>query len=266
MMDERLTAEHMTILQAPFPVEEIEFLRGKAYVTEMAVTTRIEVVDPAWTFEVTQTYHRDNRAVAVGRLTILSATRGNIGMGEDAFPSKDSVQKGSDPNREVNDPEKSAATDCLKRCARLFGIGRYLLTLPKNVTDENSYRKWLTGQNGSKTKTKKVVANTAHSEYEVQSSSQQPVSTEPVEDMIISHVLKTAKSGKNYHSFKTASGRLASVWSRQLFIDAGWIDENDWQILDRLQDGLDIPVMLVPDGDYWKVVEVAACTFEDIPM
>jgi len=39
-----------------------------------------------------------------------------------------------------------AATDSFKRAARLFGIGRYLLTLPSSVKDEQSLGRWFASQ------------------------------------------------------------------------------------------------------------------------
>jgi hypothetical protein len=47
---------------------------------------------------------------------------------------------------EANQAAKSAATDALKRAARLFGVGRYLLDLPNSVKDEKSLGTWLRQQ------------------------------------------------------------------------------------------------------------------------
>jgi len=60
--------------------------------------------------------------------------------------SRSKKETGNTYTTEANEGEKSAATDALKRCARLFGIGRYLLTLPDNVKDVDSMARWLKSQ------------------------------------------------------------------------------------------------------------------------
>jgi hypothetical protein len=128
-----LTNEHVRTLTDYFPPADHEFLQGRAYITEAAITARIEEVDPSWTFAIMDVQQRDNRIIVQAALSIQDVTRDNIGMAE--VRAKD--------GREVNDAEKAAATDALKRCARLFGVGRYLLTLPKSVNDVQSLSTWM---------------------------------------------------------------------------------------------------------------------------
>lgn len=132
-----LTAQDLQLLQAPFAANDHEFLQGKAYITESAITRRIEAVDPAWTLEQVSLFNRsdDSTVVCTMRLTIKGTWRDGVGMS--------SVVKMKSGNGEANEAEKSAATDALKRAARLFGIGRYLLDLPDNVRDANSMAKYL---------------------------------------------------------------------------------------------------------------------------
>lgn len=137
-----LTADDLAILKRPFPANDHEFIRGFVYITESAIMNRIDEVDPAASFELLETPRiRDNagtngtpRVIAVGKLTIKGAVRMNTGMA-DAQLTKDNVETG--------EPEKSATTDALKRCARLFGIGRYLLYVPRNVKDIQALARWL---------------------------------------------------------------------------------------------------------------------------
>ena len=149
-MSEKLTREDLAILQAPFPVEAHKFYRGLVYLHEEPITERIEEVDPAFGFRITQSYYRGHRPIAVGELTIKGCTRGNTGMDEVKFRKAEA--KPTAPANESNDGEKNAATDAFKRCARLFGVGRYLLTLPKDsegnctVTDERTLAAWLVKQ------------------------------------------------------------------------------------------------------------------------
>lgn len=55
------------------------------------------------------------------------------------------IEYQKDSDRESGEPEKGAVTDALKRCARLFGIGRYLLDDPPKVNGGNDaeFNKWL---------------------------------------------------------------------------------------------------------------------------
>lgn len=128
-----LTPEDTQILNGLFPFEQHEFNRGFVYISEQAVCTRLEQIDPSWHWDIKSVQIRDNAAVVVGTLTVKGVTREGVGM--------DKVLENA------GEAEKSAATDALKRAARLFGIGRYLLDNPK----EGDFKKWLAGQhNGQK--------------------------------------------------------------------------------------------------------------------
>jgi hypothetical protein len=140
-----LTTEDLNILKAPFAANEHKFLRGLAYITEYAITERMDVVDPSWAFSIQEVVNREGTITIIGNLTIKGVTRSNVGM--------DSVRETKDGNSEANEAEKSTATDALKRCARLFGIGRYLLALPKDVRDEQSMAAWLNAQGESQKRT-----------------------------------------------------------------------------------------------------------------
>lgn len=122
-----LTQEQLDILKQPFEPRDVSFVRGFAYGTEDAIADRIEMVDPSWTFERLSIEARDKYVVATFRLTICGVWRDGVGM-----EKLDSQA----------DPDKSAATDALKRAARLFGIGRYFQGLPSSVKDDATYTKW----------------------------------------------------------------------------------------------------------------------------
>lgn len=132
-----LTATHLATLQRKFKADEHEFLRGFCYITEAAITERMDEVDPAWTFAILDKYTRDNQAVVVARLTILNASRDGVGMQPLTITVKGEVKENP------SEPEKGAATDALKRAARLFGVGRYLLTLPDSIKDVTALAAWL---------------------------------------------------------------------------------------------------------------------------
>lgn len=135
-----LTKDDLSILKQPFAASEHEFLKGNAYITEAAITERIEQIDPAWTLEQVSMFNRadSNQVVCTMRLTIKGVWRDGVGMSQ--------ITKLKSGDGEANEAEKSAATDAMKRAARLFGIGRYLLSLPDGVRDPVSMKDYLEGK------------------------------------------------------------------------------------------------------------------------
>jgi len=123
-----LTKEDLEILQRKFGPQEHEFLRGFAYITEDAVTARIEEVDPSWSLEVLHISTNGNNAVVHVRMTVKGVARDGVGMQQIM--------------ERAGEAEKGAATDAMKRAARLFGVGRYLISAPNN---ENEFKRWLVG-------------------------------------------------------------------------------------------------------------------------
>jgi len=131
-----LTKEDLHILRSRFAAQEHEFHRGNAYLTESAIATRIEEVDPSWTLEIVSKDKREDIYTIVVRLTIGGVFRDGVGMASALFDSKTGTT-------EVNEPEKSAATDAFKRAARLFGIGRYILDFPDDIKDMGALKRYL---------------------------------------------------------------------------------------------------------------------------
>lgn len=138
-----LTKEDLAVLQFPFKANEHEFLKDNAYITEGAITDRIETVDPSWTLEQISLFNRadSNQVVCTMRLTIKGVWRDGVGM--------TAITKLKSGAGDANEAEKAAATDALKRAARLFGIGRYLLDLPSSVVNVETLRNYLYATFGS---------------------------------------------------------------------------------------------------------------------
>lgn len=132
-----LTREQVQRLNEPLPIEDHECKDGLTYVTEYGVTTRLDEIDPSWEFQIMEIREREGFAICTGRLTLCGIVRENVGM--------DVVKLNRDGTREVNEREKSAATDALKRCARSFGVGRYLLKA-KGVNNIEDLRRWLSNR------------------------------------------------------------------------------------------------------------------------
>lgn len=90
------------------------------YLQHTDVAERLDEVDPNWSFRIISM----GQGFAHGELTLGGAVRQNFGEGDD---------------------QKMAASDALKRCAVLFGVGRYLyesetLWVPFGRTDK--YKVW----------------------------------------------------------------------------------------------------------------------------
>lgn len=128
---DKLTTPDIDILRRPFTSDEHEFHRGFPYVTEHAICRRIEAIDPAYEFHITEMSQREKQIIVRASLTIKGVTRQNIGM---ALIEKTK----NDPDRDSGEAEKAAATDALKRCARLFGVGQYLLDVPDHIQDKRA--------------------------------------------------------------------------------------------------------------------------------
>ena len=120
-----LSSDDCKALNALFPQSDHEFTRGFVYIQERAICDRLDAVDPSWCFDIKSVQVRDSDVVVVATLSLLGCVREGVGMAK-------IVEKGAEA-------EKSAATDALKRAARLFGVGRYLLSAP----EERQFAGWL---------------------------------------------------------------------------------------------------------------------------
>jgi hypothetical protein len=143
-----LTEADTQKLTRPFPVEAHEFHRGFCYVAEEEVTARLDEVDPGWTFEI-KTMGRGGAnnqfGIVSARLTIKGSYRESTGMQSVEFTNmKDAQGKVIGKSEiEAGEAEKAATTDALRRCARLFGIGRYILKMGGDVKDKSQLAAWL---------------------------------------------------------------------------------------------------------------------------
>lgn len=112
-----LTADHIKKLSEPFDEKTIgikvqSYSKDEtkamlvAYVQHTDAYVRVEQVDPSWSTQVLEVkYHAPDYCTVRMRLTILGVSRDNVGDGSE---------------------EKGATSDAFKRCAMLFGVGRYL--------------------------------------------------------------------------------------------------------------------------------------------
>lgn len=118
--NEILNREDLEVLKSAFPkdrlgvkVQSFSKDRTKAmlvlYLQHTDVQDRLEEVDPAWSCEIMSEERSGDTVYVRSRLTLKGISRENVGEG--------------------NDP-KTAYSDAIKRCAMLFGVGRYLYDSP----------------------------------------------------------------------------------------------------------------------------------------
>lgn len=150
-----LELDHVRALTAPFPLDAHEWRQGRnnkdyVYISESAVVSRLNEVDPSWSLVVTdrteRQYEAQRKNTKTGEiytlashelaitvaLTIKGVTRYGIGMAEIA--------------PDAAEADKSAVTDALKRAARLFGVGAYLLNDPPQ---KDRFAVWLAKLTGT---------------------------------------------------------------------------------------------------------------------
>lgn len=119
------------ILQRPFAKAEHEFKGGFAYVKEESIVARIEEVDGSFDWHLSGPVEfYGNDAIAIGQMTIKGVRRDGVGMA----PLTLTDSQSGEVKPAQAEPAKSAATDAFKRASRLFGVGRYLLSAPKERT------------------------------------------------------------------------------------------------------------------------------------
>lgn len=226
-----LTAEDLKVLSAPFESSSHYFLNGLPYIREDAICDRIEQVDPAWGLELISCVTRDDTVTAIVRLTVKGVTRDGVGM--------DSVLRSKSSGNEVNEAEKSAVTDALKRAARLFSVGRYLLSIPKSIKNEQQLATYLGG--GSQPP---------------QGDNNQ---SQIIESELVRIEIKQTNEGRPYMIAHDTKKRTVSIWTRQPFIDAGWITLEDWLDADTkiaLENAIPVKLKPNPNGKGFLIEEV----------
>jgi hypothetical protein len=135
-----LTHEDARVLSARFAVDDHECREGGKtrngdkkmwlfYIEEGAIIERLNDVDPAWSMTVDRTVRSEQYVSCHMTLTVKGVSRSGVGTAG-AYYDKQAKVYAFDEN-----VEKSAATDALKRCARLFGVGLYLKKSPRVYLD-----------------------------------------------------------------------------------------------------------------------------------
>jgi len=114
------------LLEKPFPPDQIrqrEGLYGDRldYIEGSVVIQRLnDAFDAHWNFEVIDHRVYDHEIVVLGRLTAEGIAKCQFGK------TKITRIEGTNEEVSVGDDLKAAATDALKKCATLFGVGLHL--------------------------------------------------------------------------------------------------------------------------------------------
>src|SRR5215472_13032102 len=125
-------------LEKPFAPEQIKQRQGTNgdvldYIEGCAVIQRLnECFDAEWIFEIQEHRVYDDEVVVLGNLTAQGVSKSQFGKSRITRSKKDNSIIS------LGDDLKAAATDCLKKCATLFGVGLHL------------YFSSVAGSNGSK--------------------------------------------------------------------------------------------------------------------
>ena len=146
-----LTELDMAKLAYPFPRGDHSFLQGYVYIEEEAITARLDKVDPNWSISIDEAVGYGDSIAIRSTLTIKGVSRSNVGGNPVQRDTAEKDSKGNKTGTYVPLPlytqadngvnaYKAAATDALKRCARMFGVGRYLLSAPK---EGGKFDEWL---------------------------------------------------------------------------------------------------------------------------
>jgi hypothetical protein len=140
-----LTALDLAKLAYPFRRADHEFLQGYVYIQEEAITARLDTVDPDWAYSIDEMIAYGDSIVARATMTVKGVCRSNTGGNPVQREKKDKTvfDQYTQADNGVN-AHKAVSTDGLKRCARMFGVGRYLLDAPKVSGDNTTqFDEWL---------------------------------------------------------------------------------------------------------------------------
>jgi hypothetical protein len=145
-----ITEQQQRILEMPFSVDEHDFVNGNVFLKKSAIRRRLSMVDPGWESTPRQLVTAsDDLVVYQGGLTVCGVTRYAIGTGIIIRTKTVGQDKKKVPledfelARSIAKAHKAADSDIMARAAIPFGIGAYLKSMPKGISNTDSLAKWL---------------------------------------------------------------------------------------------------------------------------
>src|SRR5688572_4337882 len=128
------------ILEKPFTREQIKRRQGTNgdvldYIEGCTVIHRLnECFEAEWIFEIQEHRVYDDEVVVLGKLTLQGISKSQFGKSRITRSKKDNSIIS------LGDDLKAAATDCLKKCATLFGVGLHLyFDVPQTTSNGNGH-------------------------------------------------------------------------------------------------------------------------------
>ena len=118
---------NLDVLTRPFAPEQIRQREGRGgkmldYLETHAVITRLnEAFAGAWSFEVVDFKTMEGEIVVHGKLTAGGQVKAQFGSADVHRTKGQDGEKGAPVS--IGDDLKAAASDALKKCATLFGVG-----------------------------------------------------------------------------------------------------------------------------------------------
>src|SRR5437870_10143912 len=125
------------LLEKPFSPDQIQQRKGLDgdvldYVAGAAVIHRLnEAFEAEWMFEILDHHIYEKEVVVLGKLTAQGISKCQFGK------SKITLTKDEKRQVSIGDDLKAAASDCIKKCATLWGIGLHLY-FENGAADEKS--------------------------------------------------------------------------------------------------------------------------------
>jgi len=126
---------NLDVLTRPFSPEQIRQREGRGgtrldYLETHSVITRLnEAFNGAWSFEVLDFKTMEGEIVVHGKLTAGGQVKAQFGSADIHRTRGEDGEKGAPIS--IGDDLKAAASDSLKKCATLFGVGLHLYDKPQ---------------------------------------------------------------------------------------------------------------------------------------
>jgi len=152
------------LLEQPFTADQIKQREGGSgraidYIEGHSVIQRLnDAFESAWSFEIISHEIHQEEVVVIGKLTAGDLAKSQFGSSR--------ITRNRDTKEIVSlaDDLKAAATDALKKCATLFGVGLHMYAAKKGNGDNgNSHDTETDGRNGGNGNTNGRLSSKQHS-------------------------------------------------------------------------------------------------------
>jgi hypothetical protein len=203
------------LLETPFPPEQLRQRQGNFgnvldYVEAHTVIQRLnDALDSAWSFEILEHHvmQEQNEVLVLGRLSTNGISKSQFGSS--------AITRAKQTNEIISlaDDLKAAATDSLKKCASLLGVGLHLYGGSKKERPDQGQK--VTPIRGGPAKEGKDQANSRISakqhQYVLRLAQDRGMTKKEVND----HCVKTYGAGVDFITKQDASALIEALRSEQ---------------------------------------------------